>query len=497
MEAILKRFIRFWSRRNKYAVFSWLTGFFAVIVFLIYQLPFEQKHIYDIIVNILASFMGFILSLILLYLLTLILSHYEDEQKVCYDDHILKKQYEKSGYLKSFSIHSSDEFKPTPKVFEDLPDLEKMSECNLIDIVSHKLQYWIQTAFHSIGNLRANDTDIDKARVYVDILFDSTDKLDRMTVIDYPELKDQFQLDSFIKHNSLEIISAHSQSQIEHSLTVRLQDLKVCKEGINIVTHRSTYIANLLTNRAIDYKIRGELSLRELFENRPKLTPLNVSKMSNHIGVNVLVFLEDGKYLLLPKRDNRGSIAKNMLTASWATRLTMDNYSKKLNEHYLKKGLITQNIGDFAKALKVHKSFFDGKVISPELIGASRDIYEGGKPTFFYLVNLKDVKAIDYLREVYHYSKNPPKDVNMDNSEFVMVALWDTLRMNQDIVGLNNIVLKKDARLTFYTPMHHKFDVEWRRVSYPCEKNLIAAFYFLGIYKQKKLRHKTGIPRRR
>ena len=67
-----------------------------------------------------------------------------------------------------------------------------------------------------------------------------------------------------------------------------------------------------------------------------------------------------------------------------------------------------------------------------------------------------------------------------------MPVLWETLGMNQDVVSPNGKLKKKDARLTFFTPRHYKFDVEWRRVSYPCEKNLLAAFYFYDKYKKSK-----------
>lgn len=492
MEEYFERFLGLFgqrSRRGVYAAIFLILGISCVPVYLKIWGGEESNEVLNLYVEFWAPFIGFTLSVVLMKAASKFLSRFEDEQKVCYDDHVLMKQYG-DKYWKTFSFHTSNKFCPVPEKLDSFDDLVKRSECSYPNIFYHRAKYLVKFLFHKIADLRHHPNATNKGRLHIDPQFDAKDVREKLlTVHDNPDLKDQFRPDPFIKIYSLDIISAHKQSQIKHGLTVRLRDLKKSDKEIVLETHRSTYIANLLTNRAIDYKIHGQLSLRELFENRSELSPLSATWMSNHIGINVLVFLEGGRYLLLPKRDKKGSIAKNMLTASWATRLEMAYYSKELRADYVKEGVITENMKQFALALKVRENFLQGQTVSPKLIGASRDIYEGGKPTFFYLVNLDDVQLIEYMRETREFQKNLPTDEDslsrMDDAEYVMPVLWETLGMNQDTYDAKGRLKKKDARLTFFTPRHYKFDVEWRRVSYPCEKNLLAAFYFYDEYKKK------------
>ena len=493
MEEYFERFLGLFgqrSRRGVYAAIFLILGISCVPVYLKIWGGQESNEVLNLYVEFWAPFIGFTFSVVLMKAASKFLSRFEDEQKVCYDDHVLKKQYGDT-YWETFSFHTSDDFCPVPEKLDRFEDLVKRSECSYPNIFYHRAKYLVKFLFHKIADLRHHPNATNEGRLHIDPQFDAKDVREKLlTVHDNPDLKDQFRPDPFIKIYSLDIISAHKQSQIKHGLTVRLRDLKKSDKEIVLETHRSTYIANLLTNRAIDYKIHGQLSLRELFENRPELSPLSATWMSNHIGINVLVFLEEGRYLLLPKRDKKGSIAKNMLTASWATRLEMAYYSKELRADYVKEGVITENMKQFALALKVRESFLQGQTVSPKLIGASRDIYEGGKPTFFYLVKLNNVNLIEYMRETREFQKNLPTDEDslsrMDDAEYVMPVLWETLGMNQDTYDAKGRLKKKDARLTFYTPRHYKFDVEWRRVSYPCEKNLLAAFYFLYKFQEKK-----------
>lgn len=490
MDNLVIRFICFIWKKNKWGLMLCVALFFVVFVVPLLYIDWGKDKVEDMYLEFLSAFAGFGISFLLVKVLSKVRNHFEDELKVCYDDHVLKKQYGKK-YWETFPFHTSDKFCPVPEKLDSFDDLVKRSECSYPNIFYHRAKYLVKFLFHKIADLRHHPNVTNEGRLYFEPLFDAKDAREkRLTVHDKPGLKDQFRPDPFIKINSLDIISAHKQSQIKHGLTVRLEDLKKSNQEIVLETHRSTYIANLLTNRAIDYKIHGQLSLRELFENRPELSPLSATWMANHIGINVLVFLEKGRYLLLPKRDKKGSIAKNMLTASWATRLEMADYSEELRADYVKEGVITENMKQFALALKVRESFLQEQTISPTFIGASRDIYEGGKPTFFYLVELNDVKLIDYMRETREFQKNLPTDEDslskMDDAEYVMPVLWETLGMNQDTYDAKGRLKKKDARLTFFTPRHYKFDVEWRRVSYPCEKNLLAAFYFYDKYKKSK-----------
>ena len=254
-------------------------------------------------------------------------------------------------------------------------------------------------------------------------------------------------------------------------------------------------MAHLLTNRAVDYKIKAEISLRELYENRSELTPLSFSKFSNHIGGNVLVFLTDRdnkrQYLLLPKRDKVGTIAKGKLTASWATRLKMKDYTGKLKPEYVNGGFLDDEdiFNEFASALGVRSGWLRGKMTDNDknlkpsdrirLLGGARDVYEGGKPTFFYVVDLK-VDLKDYIEASCRDNNgNTSQKKHIDSSSKIYVAVWRTLYMNQHLQSNDNKIIFYDDRLTFNALNYYRHCIEHVMVSCDCEKNLITAFWFL------------------
>lgn len=437
---LLKRYVSFWISKSPLRSILFIVFAVGVIGGLAYGVHrVNVDSITDFSINLLASLFGFGFGFLLYKHMAYSLSRHEDEQKVCYDDQFIKEFYGSKYY----------------HVF-DLPKL------------------------NSNGWPGGN-----KFRVYADKLF-VFNKSMVVTVNDHAGYKSQFQLDSFINDHYMDILEAHGKSVFKNDLTVRLNDVHVNGQELTLWTTRSTYVNNLLTNRAIDYKINGRVSLRELFENRTTLTPLRDSKMSNHIGVNVLVFLGKGKYILFPERDKTGTIAKGCITASWATRFTMEDYAKTISPDYVIRGVITQNLKDMAEALMIEEEDL-GDVV-PVFLGATRDIYEGGKPTFFYLVDLS-LSLEDYLKFTKSYQKihgKDSKEKNVDAPARIYAAEWESLHMNAERKGPEvKTVIKRNERITF-NALNCSKKVQWKKVEQSCEKNLIAGFYILGEYEASK-----------
>lgn len=318
-----------------------------------------------------------------------------------------------------------------------------------------------------------------------------------------------FQLDPFIKLHCGTLLEAHSTSKTLDSVTVRLADFDPATEanGQTATIHcmRSSYMAHLLTNRALDYLIDGSLSIRKLYENDAKLRPLRRSMLSNHFGVNALIFLrkddqEDG-WLLMPHRRNDATVAKNSVTASLATRLKMDNktffphgYADKMTADYMSGQCVADGL---AEAMWVEKDWLKDKV-RVDFLGLSRDIYEGGKPTLFYAVYVKATPE-EYLqgkaehdakkrekkakekRETSKYRLGEPQR-SIDETDRIHIADWETVRMQTIQVGHPRRVIEPElnyhdtrldnAKLTFV-------DHNGRTYAYGFEQNMIANFWFL------------------
>ena len=474
MNDLLKKVLNIWQRRSKNSV-KWLLILLVLLSIAALLWTILNGGLDDLGVNVFASLIAFIGGLIVLDFLSILLAHYEDEGKVCYDDAVQKEQYG-NHYWHEFLLHRKDVYIPVPA--------DRHIKTGIKGTLPDKFWHWIKRTRVRIGlRLKAKPRKPGEsqgmARVYAKMLF-KVNKATKFMVSDLPGLDHEFHVDEFIKNNAAELMSAHGKSKQSHGYTIRLKEVRTGENSVAIQTVRSTYIAHLLTNRAIDYKIGGDISIRDLFENKPCLTPLPYSRLSNHIGINVLVFLEGRKYLLLGERSKDGTIAKGMIIASWADRLKMTDYKEKLEAEYVAGGFITDNLSGLAQAISVHpewlKDLLAKKKLKKQFLGASRDIYEGGKPTFFYTVDLNCTVA-EYMEEKYRFKKDADarKEKGMDSSSRILVALWDTLHMNQGYFGK-----KRDDRLSFYAWHHFKYRMDAELLNRGCEKNLIAAFWFLN-----------------
>lgn len=469
---LLNRYFSFRWRKNRFLfVFQSIAIVVLVVGIVLWTVRLEKGN--DIVINLLASFFGFLFGALLVYIIVNALAKHEDERKVCYDDYELLKQYNKK-YWHTFKIHKGSNL--------DIKQCENRRVTNekgsFLSESFHWLKMKINRAWYHLINFRTSSVATkDEARVLAEKLFVGTDEW---------ELKDrkneQFELDSSIMSQYEGIMAAHRRSLHKATLTIRLQDCKKKDDGtIHIETIRSTYLAHLLTNRAIDYKINGSYSLREAYENRDKLVPLPKSKMSNHIGVNALVFLpgevngkkENHKYLLLPERSLNGTIAKGMLTASMATMLKMEDMEADLTKEYLERDAVLNYLPEY---LGVSNDWLE-KSGRPTVnfLGASRDVYEGGKPTFFYQVDLRS-SVDDYMKARYDHKKNSKTDeMDVDAVAHMHVVLWKTVRMNP-----HDISDRLKDKLSYSALRHYKYWIRSVEMVRACEKNLITAFWFLN-----------------
>ncbi len=423
----------------------------------------------DVINNVIASFVGVAALFVVAQLVVWILHHNEDKNKVSYRNQDMWAQYGKR-YREIFAMNNS------------------------------------------------------QFVVYCEPLFYAKDA-QKIVVKDDP--KNFFQLDPYIKMHCTTLLEAHAMSNKLDSVTVRLTDFEAPTEAngqvATIYSGRSSYLAHLLTNRALDYFIEGDLSVRKLYENDKTLRPLHRAMLSNHFGVNALVFLKKGEdkdgYLLLPHRKGNATVAKNSLTASIATRLEMpgDTFPKEYEDHmtraYIEEGCIRDNI---AKSIWVSQAWLDKKekefaaknerFMDIHFLGLSRDIYEGGKPTLFYVVYLDathkeyETERAEFIRTKKEKNQKKSKEVSyyrllepthsIDEVEKVHIAEWSSVNMQaikdcktgmpiEPEKTIHDIRLDK-ALLTFT-------DEQEKCYKAPFEQNLISNFLF---YRNSRLEEK-------
>ncbi len=321
----------------------------------------------DVGSNVLGAIIGFLFSTMLLYIFKVILSRFEDVLKVnCDTNYILK-------------IYNGD------------PSYRK--------------------------TLKKGGTEVCFA--YADSLIN---KGYTFRVVD--DKKKFLTLDEFIMNNYELIFSAHTGSVKINSTTVRLDDFSLEGDTCTVYLSRSTVFNHLVTNRAIDFALFEGLTLRDVYEYGPTVSSYADSKMSNHIGINALVFLRDGR-LLIPRRNNVSTISKNQITSSIAVKLNFPSDSDTITSEYLFYKNIIENLG---ARVKLDTSKMDLDKVDVEFLGFGQNLYEGGKPQFYYAVFLNDIDTETYLR-TSTFDKSVSK---LDMDKCIYVADYDSFAFKDD-----------------------------------------------------------------
>lgn len=216
----------------------------------------------------------------------------------------------------------------------------------------------------------------------------------------HDDSKKYFKLDPILQQNFSSIIHAHDASFIANPLMVRLDDCEL-KDGVmHLYTSRTAYFNDLVTNRSMDYPFEGDITVRELFESGNFLSPLNESKMSNHIGYGAFVF--HGDAMILCCRGGTSTISKNKFTAGLAFGLSENELiashdplngknfverDPKLNESDLFAGaLLVQLAKNLALPLKYLRDCYQKNKIKIHTLGFGQLVYTGGKPQFYFAV---------------------------------------------------------------------------------------------------------------
>jgi len=354
---------------------------------------------WDLYINLLASLLAFIFAFFIIWLISWVYRRHEDELKVSYKNSQMLKIYKnkKDGtphsYRKAFPLHADD---GAPCI------------------------------------------------VYCKELFLHQDGKDDFAITDIPDK--YFEVNHFIEMYTDKLLEAHSASTTTNEFTPRLEDFAPAspenKNKATLTITRSTYLNHLLTNRVLDYQIAPNITLRRMYESIDELTALPLSKLSNHIGINALLFLVETdkqnnttRYLVLPHRGKDATVVKNGVTASVATRLMINHYEKaKENDSslvdYIEHQCVRESVEEklpWDNNDKVKKTKRDEMLDKMQIrfLGLARDPYEGGKPTLFYTIDLA-VAREDFASLM----DKDYKPEGIDAIQDLMIVAWDNIRMD-------------------------------------------------------------------
>jgi len=182
-----------------------------------------------------------------------------------------------------------------------------------------------------------------------------------------------------------ELLGAHHSKVNTNNRMFRVDNWTIDGNVFVINMSPTTYFKSLVTNRAIDYKLKNGTSVRDLLEYGTKVCDLKDSKLSNHLGFNGFIESADG-YLAFIYRGKDVSIGKKTWAASVGASLKV-KYSLDRQQVFSEKGLENGIIKEIEDELRIkrHQLCPIGtqfkKII---LISAYRDLVEGGKPQLLF-----------------------------------------------------------------------------------------------------------------
>ena len=228
--------------------------------------------------------------------------------------------------------------------------------------------------------------------------------VDGQTQVEICDSAEKFELPRFVRDNALALMEAHKGSNFNNGATIRLNDVTVDGDKLILHTSRSQYFDMLITNRCMDYQLNDLLSLRDVFESGPTISPLKESQLGNQIGINGLIFTTDG-YLLIEKRGYHKTTWKNKFAQPISLAM-----KKSAIKQFDKDGKIDQTaeevfsniiLGTIKKNFGITKKDIVEFSLSKNFLGIARDLLEGGKPNmyFYVTVNMTANELDKYLED--------------------------------------------------------------------------------------------------
>ena len=250
----------------------------------------------------------------------------------------------------------------------------------------------------------------------------------------------RYPLPKQVADNSRILFRAHDHSEVFNNINIRLRDLKAEGTEIRLTYEFTTYFDSLLTNRAMDFPFQGNRTVREIYEPGPILNPLNVSKLSNHLGFNGFVRLKDGKIIFV-YRNKKVSIGKgtwsNSVGASLKTKYCLNA------EHELTvEGLSDAIAMEIRDELKIEKDpTYD---YTDSIIAFYRDLVEGGKPQFLFFYEEKRMDSTAFEKHFYEtlkkekeeYKEKHGKEMLTDGEKFAFFTIEE---LKQCKININSI----------------------------------------------------------
>lgn len=269
-------------------------------------------------------------------------------------------------------------------------------------------------------------------------------------VHDYPEK--QYKLPEYLQINLDKILAAHASSSLYNNIVVRVDDFTVEDNQLHLATSRSTYFASMATNRAVDFSFNDGPTIRQLFDYDLHTPPLKDSRLSNHLGFNIVVITSDD-YILFVERNKKMSIGKRSygtgVGASLKTRYAILPDCNHVTLEGIERAVINETLDELlrpANSQESNQTATEAPISDFEFnlennyVAFYRDLVEGGKPQLLFWIKLKHTLS-ELQAKAWRSDSKDKKDAALkkDGTNYVGIKVSD---MDQAIILPDGIAAK-------------------------------------------------------
>lgn len=152
-------------------------------------------------------------------------------------------------------------------------------------------------------------------------------------------------------------------------------------ESRSLVFQKTTYFDYLKTNLSLDAEDAPSPTLRKSESSEGRLASLEESGLANVVGINGLVFSNDG-YLIYQRRNQEVLIRPGQLCSGFSGTVDWTDI-----EHAISAGGGLNHF-DAERELREELGLFSSHVASRTFLGITRELIRGGAPEMFYSVDL-------------------------------------------------------------------------------------------------------------
>lgn len=244
-----------------------------------------------------------------------------------------------------------------------------------------------------------------------------------------------FQIPWYLEQYCKELISPFNPSKVFNGKTLRFEGFEN-GDSTKFRFSYATYFDYLISNGSHDQKLFNELTVRDLLEPGPKLSPLDAATCSNHLGLSVLIISSDG-HILLQKRSKSTIVFSGQLSPSVSGAANIDTFENASGELSFTTWFETELREEVAACLGIKD--FDSVVA----LGLSRELIRLGKPEIFLIAKSKICRK--YLDQIlgdeirpkisqneYHIRSTTQSPANISRSESEKF-LWLTIKQGKNL----------------------------------------------------------------